>query len=147
MAKAMQVVVWWPSALPVKQAVIRRALSEDGVGGDARIPKEQQDFLDQNEGHYIVSMTGFPPQYSRMIKSRPLMQGTSLNFNKRRPIYPDNIEVYLVDGTVTVLSYFPKDDPITLRDKELEFISQVLDVQVKRKFRLRDMVYAGQLML
>ena len=143
----MPLTISWRSALPIKLAVIRQALATDNVGGDVKIQPEQQQFLAQDEPFYIVSMTGFPPQFSTMIKSRPLMEATTLTVKKRRPIFPENIEVYLVDGTVTVLSYFSKLSPITVRDKDVEFESQVLDVKVKRKFKLKDMVFNGQLML
>ena len=42
---------------------------------------------------------------------------------------------------------FPKTDPITLDDKEVEFSTQIGPMQFKRKFKLQEMVFDGKLEL
>ena len=42
---------------------------------------------------------------------------------------------------------FPKDDAIVLEDKEVEFITKVGGVTIKKEFTLEDMVFNDQLEL
>lgn len=143
----MALVVAWRSALPFKQAVVRRAMAEDGLDGDARIPEEQQSFLDQGEDYYVVSVSGFPARSGSWFRKDALMASTSIVRKNKRPLYPQNLEVFLYEGSLSMLLYFSKDDPITLADKEVEFKSTVVDIEVKRKFKMKDMVFAGELVL
>ncbi len=146
-ANALALNIAWRSALPFKQAVVRKALAEEGIGGDARIPAEQQQFLDQAEDYYVVSISGFPARSGAWFREDALMASTSLVRKNARPLFPENIEVFLYNGSLSMLIYFSKDDPITLADKDVEFISTVVDIEIKKKFKLKDMVFGGELVL
>ena len=137
----------WRSALPFKQAVVRRAMAQDGLDGDSRIPEEQRKFLDQGEDYYVVSISGFPARSGAWFRKDALMASTSLIRKNKRPLFPENIEVFLYEGSLAMLVYFAKDDPITLADKDVEFKSTVVDIEVKKKFKLKDMVFGGELVL
>jgi hypothetical protein len=50
-------------------------------------------------------------------------------------------------GSTIVVFAFPKTDPITLDDKEVELVSRIGQYNVKKKFKLKDMVVNGQLAL
>ena len=53
-----------------------------------------------------------------------------------------------VDGeSVMVVFVFPKTDAIALDDQEVEFITKLGETEVKKKFKLKDLVFAGQLAL
>ena len=43
--------------------------------------------------------------------------------------------------------YFPRTDAITLEDKEVEFRLEYGRLKIKRKFKLKKMVYNGELEL
>ncbi len=146
-ADAIELNIAWRSALPFKQAVVRQAMAEEGLTGDARIPAEQQDFLDQPEDFYVVSISGFPARSGAWFRKDALMASTSLVRKNARPLFPENIEVFLYNGSLSMLLYFSKDDPITLKDKDIELISTVVDIEIKKKFKLKDMVFAGKLVL
>jgi hypothetical protein len=45
------------------------------------------------------------------------------------------------------LFIFPRTDPITLDDKEVELDLKLGTMEAKRKFNLKDMVYNGKLEL
>lgn len=137
----------WRSALPFKQAVVRRAMAEDGLIGDARIPAEQQNFLDQDENYYAVSISGFPARSGAWFRKDALMASTMLVRKNKRPLFPENIEVFLYGGSLSMLIYFAKDDPITLADKDVELVSTVVDIEIKKKFKLKDMMFGGELVL
>ena len=64
------------------------------------------------------------------------------------PISPEDLVVFVENGeTVTLQYHFPRDDEITLEDKDVEFITKLGQVEVKQKFKLEDMVFAEQLAL
>ena len=48
---------------------------------------------------------------------------------------------------VAIVYFFPKDDAIVLEDKEVEFITEVGGVTIKKEFTLEDMVFNDQLEL
>lgn len=48
-------------------------------------------------------------------------------------------------GSTVIVFAFPKTDPITLADKEVEIVSKVGQYNVKKKFKLKDMVVKGAL--
>ena len=51
-------------------------------------------------------------------------------------------------GGVIMLLRFPKTDPITLADEHVEFEAKIGELQpIKKKFKLKDLVYAGSLAL
>src|SRR5258708_2292180 len=47
----------------------------------------------------------------------------------------------------SVAFFFPKTSAITLEDKEVEFVSKVARIEVRRKFKLKDMVVGDKLEL
>ena len=49
--------------------------------------------------------------------------------------------------SVDIIFVFPKTQPIAADDKEVEFILKLGQVEAKRKFNLKDMVYNGKLEL
>jgi hypothetical protein len=54
----------------------------------------------------------------------------------------------MYEGDLLTIEFeFPKTAPITLEDKEVEFITKVGQSQIKKKFKLTDMVFGDQLAL
>jgi hypothetical protein len=52
------------------------------------------------------------------------------------------------DQSIRVMFMFPRDNPLTLDDREVEFITKLgSEIEIKRKFRLRDMQVDGRLLL
>lgn len=48
-------------------------------------------------------------------------------------------------GTFDVYFLFPRTDGYTVEDKEVEFVTKIGKVNIKRKFKFKDMVYNGKL--
>ena len=142
--RRMTFTVSWRSALPVKQALVRTQL-----GLDAPIPREHQQFLTQLEPFYVVVVSGLPRQFARMAQNRnALIAETILKRQDRNPISPEDLVVFVENGeTVTLQYHFPRDDEITLEDKNVEFITNLGQVEAKQEFKLEDMVFAEQLAL
>ena len=138
----MTLTVSWRSALPVKQALVRGQ-----VGVDARIPPEQQQFLAQSEPFYVVAVSSFPRQFSRLAQDPAVMTETVLNRKNKDPISPDDIRIFRDGESVVVMYFFPKTDVIALDDKDVEFITKLGQIEIKKKFKLKNMVFGDQLTL
>ena len=125
--RRMTLTVSWRSALPVKQAVVRSQ-----IGVDAPIPLEQQQFLAQVEPLYVVTVAGFPQQFARMAQNRDaLMAETILERQDKEPISPEDVGVFVENGETIVIQYlFPRDDEITLEDKDVEFVAKLGQLEV-----------------
>ena len=138
----MSLTVTWRSALPVKQASARRK-----VGPDVPIPTADQQFLERSEPQYVVSVSGFPKLFARLAQDPTVKTETVLKRKNTDPISPDDIRIFGDGDSVVVMYFFPRTDAIALGDKDVEFVTQLGQTEVKKKFKLEDMVFAGQLAL
>ena len=176
------------SALPSKQAIIKRNLGES-----TEVTPGMQKFLDNQEDYYLVVVDGLPMMLAGYEDAPERLIGTAkLRRKKKQDILPGKVEVETY-GRVLLLYFFPKTDQIQLEDKEVEFVMKldrperglggggqgqgdrqrgaaggrrdgpgasgsggrsagmvamaILGKEIKRKFKLRDMVYNGNLEL
>ena len=139
------VTVTWSSALPIKQALLRRE-----IGIDARIPPDRQQLLTQDEPFYFVAVVGLPPPFASLAAMVDAVKAeTMLKRKNQEPITPEEVRIF-GDGaeqSVRIMFRFPKTDAITLDDKDVEFITKLGDTDVKKKFKLKDMIFGDQLAL
>ena len=129
--------VTWRSALPIKQAVVR-----SDVGRNQQIPSELQQFLEQDEPYYVVSVSGIPEQLHQAAISE-----TFLRRDNGKAIAPYNVEVVEQGELSMLVWYFPRHDAITLEDDEVEFVTKLGDTEIRRSFQLEDMLFEGLLAL
>ena len=135
--------VAWMSALPFRQALVRRR-----IGPDAPIPPDLQRQLSEDEPFYTVVVVGLPLRMTaRMGTIDEVRAKTALTPNGKERIAPAEIRAAKDDQFVRVEFLFPKTSAITPEDKEVEFITTLIGVEVKRKFRLADMMIRGRLVL
>lgn len=137
--------VVWTSALPVKQALVRQA-----VGLGAPVPAANQQILDQLEPLYAVTIFGIPPSLAVLGSMRDtLMAETELRRKDQEPIVPEDVRLFqnADDGMIRVIFLFPKTDLIALDDKDVELVTRLVESEVKKKFKLGDMVFQDQLEL
>ena len=140
-----KVTVAWSSALPIKQALVRQA-----IGLDAPIPSDSQQLLAQDEPFYAVALLGLPPVFAALAGTVDALKAeTMLKRKDKEPIAPDDIRLFqdARDQSIRVVFLFPKTDAITLDDKDVEVITKLGDVDVKKKFKLADMMFRDELAL
>ena len=133
--------IQWQSAQPIRQAMVRGRIEQGGT-----VDPEAQVFLDQSSPGYVVVVTGLPGQFGRLTPEA-LMAEARLERKGKSPIVPAQAQPQRAERGVTIVYIFPKDDAIVLEDKEVEFITEVGDVTIKKKFTLEDMVFNDQLEL
>jgi hypothetical protein len=154
----------WQSALPVREALLRQS----GVTktDDSQVTEK----LTAPVTRYVIALVGLPAnlpatggRYGRGTgtDSRDngdrdrdsqdadqldrMKSGTRLNPKDRASIYPEKVERDK-DGQ-TILFTFPRTAPISLDAKEVEFVTRVGSIEIRHKFKLKDMVYQGKLEL
>ncbi len=144
----------WCSALPIRQA----------------LAAQQNEDLQREVTHYAIGLTGATAAlFSDGSKAEPdsdpwealserLKAESSLKVSGRDPIQPVEIGLRKVpDPDVgdeqegaeqhEVLLLFPRSLAISLQDKQVEFVTRVARQKVKKKFKLKDMLYKGELEL
>jgi hypothetical protein len=144
-SRTMSVLVRWTSALPVKQAMIRLRFVEKPVGDDVDA------MLEREEDGYVVTLHKLPAALRRIQSQRLreiMMNLATLNRKGKEIIRPQEVEVLPSESEgIIVALIFPKKDPITLEDRNVEFVLNLGQMQLKRKFDLKDMVVEGKLHL
>ena len=132
------------SALPVKQALLKTKYGAEAGTADAK------KILEQAEPQYLIAVIGLPAQFARANSERlqeQLKPATTLTVKGKDPITADKVEVLPQNNQAGVMFRFPKTDPISLDDKEVEFATKIGPMVIKRKFKLSDMKVKGKLEL
>lgn len=137
------VTVAWSSAMPIKQALVRRAF-----GLVSPIPHEGQQMLAYEDPFYAVTVVGLPPSFDGLgLRKDAIRAATMLARKDKAPIVPENVLVF-ADGAMRVTFQFPKTDPITLDDGVVEFITTLgPGSDIRTRFELEAMVVNGRLEL
>jgi hypothetical protein len=136
----LKLLVSWRSAQPMKQAAVRNQV---GMGG--AVPEEMQQALERTEPIYVVTLSGLPVRYQRMLGD--MKAGTFLKRGKQAAIAATEAGAQQTAAGIVVVFGFPKEDAITIDDKEIEFVTRLGTFDIKKKFGLKDMVFHGKLEL
>lgn len=133
--------VRWMSALPVQQAMARKTKRELPTS----LPPE-----------YVIGLFGLrglgrgmagnrdggfdPEEFKQRLRSM-----TTLKAKGRAPLAPTTVDVGTSEGAMAAIFHFPNAEPFTLDDKEVEFAAKFGPMEVKTRFKTKDMVYDGKL--
>ncbi|MCX7604178.1 MAG: hypothetical protein N2036_08890 [Bryobacteraceae bacterium] len=85
---------------------------------------------------------GDPEQWMAALK-----ENTWLAWKEHEKLHPSSVTLPPGGPRGVLIFRFPKDHPIELEDREVEFCMRRGPMEVKKKFRLKDMVYEGKLSL
>lgn len=132
----------WRSALPLKQALVKSRMAS-GAG----VPQELQQGLTQEEPHYVIVVSGLPATMARTVQNPEQLKQSVLRRGKKQPINLAGVDFQPRTQSVDVIFAFSKADPITADDKEIEVVLKLGQIEAKKKFNLKDMVYKGKLEL
>ncbi len=139
----MMVRVRWQSALPIRQAIVLTQLGPEKADSD-----QAKKFLNQVSTEYVVAVVGLPPALDRVPDEQlnQLAKSATLQRKDKDPIEAGSVQ-RIPGEKGSVAFFFPKTSAITLEDKEVEFVSKVARIEVRRKFKLKDMVVGERLEL
>jgi hypothetical protein len=142
--------VRWASGLPVRDAL--QQPEKDYVLTIAGLFSTNQFAGQRQPGIGGTSQTddGDGSQVWNMAEQmrRQLMSSARLVRKGKDPITASDVkQINGPNGEQEFEVFFPKSDPIALKDKDVEFQAQVRTSPIQKKFRLKDMVYKGNLEL
>lgn len=153
----------WQSATPIKAANIRARL-----GAEADSSPQAKAFVEREEREYVIAVImpamrmpgaenrpGAPTPAEEAVRKGPgaeaaerLKQSTWLAWKNHEPLHPASVNLPQAGQAPNVVVFhFPKDHPIELEDKEVEFYMRRGPMEVRKKFKLKDMVFEGKLAL
>lgn len=171
MAPSIQFQIRWQSAKPVKIATMRARM-----GAEAETSPQAREFIEREEPDYVIAVMG-PPMGPPEGGARPgpgsregaapakgdaaaqdrrgnpeqwlasLKENSWLAWKGHEKLHPSSVVIPAGGPRGVLIFHFPKDHPIELEDKEVEFCMRRGSMEVKKKFRLKDMVYEGKLAL
>lgn len=157
---AMNLTLRWYSALPIKQAFARAQF-----GDQARSTAELAELLAPEEKHIIIGISGLPARMTRIPPDRRqavverLRAESFLKIKAREPIPLQAVQmrkeqVHLLNARTgqsgfELIFIFarPASNPITVKEKNIEFVTRLMGRKVSKKFKLKDMVFDGKLEL
>ena len=132
----------WQTALPIRQALIKRQ-----YGAEAGTSPEAKTRLDRVDPYYVLTLSnvpGFLLAATQGDKKALLLDSTMITVNGKPPVKATDIQVSGGRGGGSVSFLFPKTTPLTVEDKELEFSTKFDKTPIKKKFKLKDMVFNGK---
>lgn len=109
--------ITWRTATPIKQALSR------AMAGPDPISPQLQAYIDKEEDHYLITVSGLK-RYFGQVSTDPeeLMQFAVLEIKGRGVIKPQRAESRSDQSSTTIFYEFSKSTPITLDDKEVDFV-------------------------
>jgi hypothetical protein len=136
------VTLLWQTALPIKQALAKKKYgSEVGTSPEAKAALERVDQV------YVLTMSGMPAftlSAAQGDKKAALLDATTLTATGKPPLKAADVQVSGGRGTGIVFLVFPKTTTFTVDDKEVEFSGKFGTTVIKKKFKLKDMVFNGR---
>ncbi len=156
LAPSMTFLIRWQSAKPVKIASVRARM-----GAEADTSAQAKEFIDRKEPDYVIAVImpprgggqrpgggepkGGAPEVSAEMEAR-LKEGAWLSWKGHEKVHPTSVTPPK-PGQSAFIFHFPKSHPIELDDKEVEFAMKRGETEIKKKFRLKEMVFQGELAL
>jgi len=147
----------WQSAKPIKIANVRSRM-----GAEADTSTQAREFIEKQEREYVIAVI-MPPMRTPG-EGRPggegggerkgpgpeaeekMKESTTLSWKGHDQIHPASV-IMPKPGQSAVVFHFDKTHPIELDDKEVEFAMKRGNMEIKKKFKLKEMVYKGELAL
>ena len=134
------VTVRWDSALPVRQAL---AHSREDLA-----PQIREELLNREPDYYVIAVDSLPPAGAWLAEEPERLRQSSRLVRKGKPtIRATRMEIVPHPGAPGVILYFPRNEVITLDDKTVHFELTPGEVNVRAKFKLKEMIYRGNLEL
>ncbi len=139
---ALALLVICQSALPVKQAAVKAKF-----GAEAATAPDAKVFLERQEMSYVFSVSGLPGYVQPRDNEAKgmLLKQTSLTAKGKEPVTATDVQFQTNGKNVDAYFVFPRTNPFTVADKEVEFVTKAGFIAVKQKFNLKNMVVNGKL--
>ena len=128
------------SGVPFPMVVKHSELADTDSQESPPIRERLQEIFDRAKSHSFLR-----------INSRDPIAAEAMRVQEDRAQNVVNAEALQSEAEADIYFMFPRhrdgEELITLREKEVEFVTQIGPLKVERKFKLKDMVYNGKLEL
>jgi hypothetical protein len=132
----------WRSAQPLRKAIVRSRL-----GTGAAVPPEAEQLIRNDEQNYVIVVTGVPAGMAGTLQNPALLDKSTIRAGKKSPVAARGMDVQPHTQSVDLIYVFPKTQPIVTDDREVEVVLKLGQIEAKKKFNLKEMVYNGKLEL
>jgi len=139
----IDVILLWQTAAPVRQAIVKRQYgAEAGTSPEAKAKLEH---VDQVYVLTMLGMPGFTLPAAQGDQKAALLDLTTVTVSGKPPLKAVDVQVSPAGrGSGNVSFLFPKTTTFTADDKEMEFFTKFDKTTIKKKFKLKDMVFNGK---
>ena len=167
--ESMNLTIRWASAAPIQAALMRQGASASdelkAVSASSekyyvitvlglRMPRPHSstvdaDDPDDNGNNSSANNNGQRGSQNRSndaLRSQ-LLDAAQLAPKGKSSIYAQDVQIVGPGGIDGVRFLFPRTNPISANDKEVDFILNIRRIKVEEKFKLSDMQYEGKLAL
>jgi hypothetical protein len=129
-----KVFVRWESALPIKHALLHIGyLGTDPTTEDIRELLERGD-------NYVVSVAGLPG-WAAFGNPGDFAEKAVLERKNQDPMVAESCKVDRTEDSAILTFHFPKNPPLQLSDKSVNFALDLGNIKVEKKFELKKMGY------
>jgi hypothetical protein len=135
----------WSSALPIRRALALQEFGAAGLDSD-----KARELLQTREQEYVVDVAGFPTTAIRQGPKRfeaELLNSARILAPGRRPISAISASVPEHGMHLIATLRFPRFEDLDRKEGTIEFLAQAGRMSIRERFKLKDMVYAGNLEL
>ncbi|WP_321477430.1 hypothetical protein [uncultured Paludibaculum sp.] len=139
------IIVRWVSALPIRHATALYKLRQQKLG-EAKL----NSLIGAPSQDYVLEIFGVPAEVAHMgagVVELETQRTSFLRTRSGRTIKPSKVEVVPQGLTISIQIHFPNSEPITIKDEEIECMSDLQIFRIHEKFRLSQMVYQNHLEL
>ena len=149
--RPLQLLVRWHTALPVRQALARRQMQAEEI-----TPEQAEQLFQHAPSEYVVMVGGLPMAAMGSPTEEKIKAGTYLKTGDKQRIMVKELrrsrgqapDASMSEAHAPDLFFiFPRATPIELRHKSVEFVTKLGKVKIKKKFKLKDMLFGGKLEL
>lgn len=139
---ALSILVVCQSSLPV-----REALAKLKYGAEAATSPDAKKLVEDEQKYYIIMVGGLPgyTQPRGNESKQNLLKAVSLGAKGKDALIPADVQFQMDGRNVDAYFIFPRTNPFTVEDKEVEFDAKAGGLTVKQKFNLKNMVINGKL--
>ena len=140
-----ELIVRWASALPVRQAAALYKQRDAGLP-----PSKINEMVGVPSEDYILEIRGIPSEIAHSGAESVEMiarQSCRLRTASGRTLQPSRARVNIQGSTLTVYIHFPRTQPLTVGDRDVEFSADFQIFEFRQRFRLASMTYLGRIEL
>ena len=156
----VRVNIAWQTALPIRQALARAQFkAEAGTSPQAKALIERQDDV------HVLRVQGLPGSVRAIASNKDqVISDTTIKIKNKPDLHPTDVQIGgaapaakggapgggkgfgggFGGGSVDLYYVFPKTANIGAADNELEFVSKLGKMTVRKKYKLKDMVFNGK---